>query len=129
MLADALYYVTSVFKPTSVIDVATLTGAQMIALGNQFAGVFTNSDDLWQELDVAGASERDRVWRMPLDEGYTSQISGTGMDVCNTGGRLAGACTAAIFLKRFVDGLIVDGSDAEDQDNIVRWAHIDIAGA
>lgn len=50
------------------------------------------------------------------------------MDVCNTGGRLGGSCTAAIFLKRFVDGLIVDGSDAENQENLVRWAHIDIAG-
>ncbi|GAA5981624.1 hypothetical protein JCM10908_004544 [Rhodotorula pacifica] len=128
VLADALYYATSQYKPHTVVDVATLTGACMIALGNQFSGVFTNSDSLWSELDAAGASERDRVWRMPLDEGYMSQINGTGMDLCNTGGRLAGACTAAIFLKRFVDGLIVDGSDNEQQDGLVRWAHIDIAG-
>jgi len=100
----------------------------MIALGNQFTGVFTNSDSLWAELDAAGAAERDRVWRMPLDEGYTKQIAGTGMDLCNTGGRLGGSCTAAIFLKRFVDGLIVDGSDNENQDGLIRWAHLDIAG-
>lgn len=62
----------------------------MIALGNQFTGVYTNSDDLFAELDVAAKSERDRIWRMPLDEGYMSQINGTGMDLCNTGGRLAG---------------------------------------
>jgi len=121
-----------------------------IACGNQFSGVFTNSDSLWNELNEAGAAERDRVWRMPLDEGYMSQISGTGMDLCNTGesdlvvsfsvrldterfhfdsgGRLGGACTAAIFLKRFVDGLIVDGSDNENQEGLIRWAHIDIAG-
>ncbi|GAA5935804.1 hypothetical protein JCM10213_003694 [Rhodosporidiobolus nylandii] len=127
-LADALYYASSQFKPHTVVDVATLTGAMMIALGNQFTGVFTNSDSLWSELDAAGAAERDRVWRMPLDEGYMSQINGTGMDLCNTGGRLGGACTAAIFLKRFVDGLIVDGSDAEEQDGLIRWAHLDIAG-
>ncbi|GAA5943638.1 hypothetical protein JCM1841_004591 [Sporobolomyces salmonicolor] len=127
-LADALYYASSQYKPSTIVDVATLTGAMMIALGNQFTGVFTNSDSLWSELDAAGNAERDRVWRMPLDEGYTSQINGTGMDLCNTGGRLGGACTAAIFLKRFVDGLIVDGSDNENQDELIRWAHLDIAG-
>ncbi|GAA5919901.1 hypothetical protein JCM6882_004742 [Rhodosporidiobolus microsporus] len=127
-LADALYYASSEFKPHTVVDVATLTGAMMIALGNQFTGVFTNSDSLWSELDAAGAAERDRVWRMPLDEGYYGQINGTGMDLCNTGGRLGGSCTAAIFLKRFVDGLIVDGSDAENQEGLIRWAHLDIAG-
>ncbi|GAA5878969.1 hypothetical protein JCM16303_007248 [Sporobolomyces ruberrimus] len=127
-LADALYYASSKFSPSTVIDVATLTGAMMIACGNQFSGVFTNSDSLWSELDAAGNSERDRVWRMPLDEGYMPQIAGTAMDLCNTGGRLGGACTAAIFLKRFVDGLIVDGSDNENQEGLIRWAHIDIAG-
>lgn len=57
----------------------------MIALGTQFTGVFTNSDSLWSELDVAANAERDRVWRMPLDEEYMSQINGTAMDLCNTG--------------------------------------------
>ncbi|KAK4046983.1 hypothetical protein OIV83_005669 [Microbotryomycetes sp. JL201] len=128
ILADALYYASSQFKPHTVVDVATLTGAMMIALGNQFTGVFTNSDSLWQELDAAGVAERDRVWRMPLDEGYMPQIGYSGMDLVNTGGRLAGSCTAAIFLKRFVDGLIVDGSDNENQSNLIRWAHMDIAG-
>ncbi|GAA5876625.1 hypothetical protein JCM8547_002424 [Rhodosporidiobolus lusitaniae] len=128
-LADALYYASSTYKPHTVVDVATLTGAMMIALGNQvLTGVFTNSDSLWSELDAAGNSERDRVWRMPLDEGYQSQINTTGMDLCNTGGRLGGACTAAIFLKRFVDGLIVDGTDNENQEGLIRWAHMDIAG-
>ncbi|GAA6027387.1 hypothetical protein JCM8097_007818 [Rhodosporidiobolus ruineniae] len=130
-LADALYYASSQFKPHTVVDVATLTGAMMIALGNQcmlVTGVFTNSDSLWSELDAAGAAERDRVWRMPLDEGYMGQINHTGMDLCNTGGRMGGSCTAAIFLKRFVDGLIVDGKDAEEQEGLIRWAHLDIAG-
>lgn len=100
----------------------------MIALGNQFTGVFTNSDSLWAEMNEAGLSERERLWRMPLDEGYMSQINGTGADLCNTGGRLGGACTAAIFLKRFVDGLIVDGVDNEDQEGLIRWSHFDVAG-
>lgn len=63
-MADALYYATSVYKPHTCIDVATLTGAMMIALGNQFTGVFTNSSELFAELDAAAASERDRVWRV-----------------------------------------------------------------
>ncbi|SCV74024.1 BQ2448_6456 [Microbotryum intermedium] len=140
ILADALYYASSTFKPSVVIDVATLTGAMMIALGNQFSGIFSNSDSLFSQLDVAAASEKDRVWRMPLDEGYLEQINTTNMDLNNTGGRLAGSATAAIFLKRFVDGLIVDGSDAEEgaeggtdggrgePGSLIKWAHIDIAG-
>lgn len=127
VLADALYYASHTFKPHTIIDAATLTGAIMIALGNQFVGVYTNSDALYSELEAASAAENCRIWKMPLDEGYTKQISGSGMDLINTGGRLAGSCTAAIFLKRFVDGLIVDGNDNEDENNI-RWAHCDIAG-
>lgn len=101
----------------------------MVALGNQFTGVFTNSDSLWNELNEAGNAEKERLWRMPLDEGYMSQIGGTGADLCNTGGRLGGACTAAVFLKRFVDGLIVDGVDNEDQENLIRYGHVDLAGS
>lgn len=101
----------------------------MIALGNQFTGVFTNSDSLWNELNEASQSERERLWRMPLDEGYMGQINGTGADLCNTGGRLGGACTAAIFLKRFVDGLIIDGVDNENQEGLIRWGHVDLAGS
>ena len=94
-----------------------------IALGEVYTGVFTNSDSLWRELDDAGEREHDRFWRMPLSEDYAVQISGSNADLCNTGGRPAGACTAALFLKSFVPGL--GGEDAEDK---VRWAHIDMAG-
>jgi aminopeptidase len=72
-------------------------------------------------------AEKDLVWRMPLSEGYMKQINKVDADLSNTGGRAAGACTAAIFLKRFVNGLIVDGNDMADAENI-RWAHVDIAG-
>ncbi|EJU02104.1 peptidase M17 leucyl aminopeptidase [Dacryopinax primogenitus] len=124
VLADALYYVTSEFKPHTVIDAATLTGAMMIALGEPYAGVFTNSDSLWNELQLSGKEEHDRFWRMPLDDDYVPQISQSNADLQNTGGRPAGACTAAIFLKAFVDGVEGEGS-AQPR---TRWAHVDIAG-
>jgi aminopeptidase len=126
VLADALYYASSEFNPHTVIDVATLTGAMMIAVGDLYTGVFSTSDELWQKLHAAGESEYDRFWRMPLDEDYAHQISSSNADLCNTGGRLAGSCTAALFLKAFVDGIEPKGG--EDQPG-VQWAHLDIAGA
>ncbi|KAI0782880.1 leucine aminopeptidase [Abortiporus biennis] len=125
ILSDALYYASTEFKPRTLIDVATLTGAMDIALGEIYSGVFTNSDDLWSELQQAGLEEHDRFWRMPLDEDYAPQISGSNADLCNTGGRPAGSCTAALFLKSFVEG--VESSDSESEPT-VRWAHLDIAG-
>lgn len=124
VLADALYYASTEFKPHTVIDVATLTGAMDTALGEIYTGVFTTSDTLWNRLSAAGESEYDRFWRMPLDEDYGPQIYSSNADLCNTGGRPAGACTAALFLKAFVDGL--EGKDGQEPS--VRWAHIDIAG-
>ncbi|KAG8996867.1 hypothetical protein FRB94_007997 [Tulasnella sp. JGI-2019a] len=122
VLSDAIYYATTTYKPKTVIDVATLTGAMVVALGTVYSGVFTNSDELWKELDLAGKETFDRFWRMPLDdEGYGPQIYGSNADLCNTGGKEAGSCTAALFLKHFVDG--IDKEDAK-----IRWAHIDIAG-
>ncbi|KIK35941.1 hypothetical protein CY34DRAFT_551488 [Suillus luteus UH-Slu-Lm8-n1] len=124
VLADALYYASTEFKPHTVIDVATLTGAMDIALGEVYTGVFTTSDALWNRLSVAGESEYDRFWRMPLDEDYGPQIYSSNADLCNTGGKPAGSCTAALFLKAFVDGI-----EAKDgQEPSVRWAHLDIAG-
>ncbi|OSX68126.1 hypothetical protein POSPLADRAFT_1052257 [Postia placenta MAD-698-R-SB12] len=125
VLADALYYGSTTFKPHTIVDVATLTGAMSVALGEAFTGVFTNSDSLWQELDRAGLREHDRFWRMPLDDEYGPQIHSSNADLCNIGGRAAGSCTAALFLKAFVDGVdpAEDGATAA-----VRWAHLDIAG-
>jgi len=122
VLSDAIYYATSTYKPKTVIDVATLTGAMVVALGGVYSGVFTNSDELWNELDVAGKETFDRFWRMPLDEeGYGPQIYSSNADLCNTGGRDAGSCTAALFLRSFVDGI-------DKEDATIRWAHLDIAG-
>ncbi|KZT41452.1 hypothetical protein SISSUDRAFT_1059392 [Sistotremastrum suecicum HHB10207 ss-3] len=123
VLADALYYTTTTYRPHTLVDVATLTGAVQVGLGHAFSGVFSNSDSLWDELNVAGEAEYDRFWRMPLDDEYGPQIYGSNADLCNTGGKPGGCCTAALFLKAFVDG--VDG-EAEDA---IRWAHIDIGGS
>ncbi|KAH9948312.1 cytosol aminopeptidase family, catalytic domain-containing protein [Amylocystis lapponica] len=125
VLADALYYGTSIYKPHTAIDVATLTGAVDVALGKVFTGVFTNSDSLWTELDAAGRTEYDRFWRLPLDEDYGPQIYSSNADLCNIGGRSAGSCTAALFLKAFVHG-VEPANDGEEC--AVRWAHLDIGG-
>ncbi|KAG7100151.1 hypothetical protein E1B28_001930 [Marasmius oreades] len=122
VLSDAIYYTGTEYKPHTLIDVATLTGAMMIAVGEHYSGVFSSSDELWQNLQEAGAHEYDRFWRMPLDEDYGPQIYSSNADLCNTGGRPAGSCTAALFLKNFVPGL-------ETDEPTIKWAHIDIAGA
>ncbi|KAI9442453.1 cytosol aminopeptidase family, catalytic domain-containing protein [Lactarius indigo] len=126
ILSDALYYTSTTYKPHTLIDVATLTGAMIIALGESYSGVFSTSDSLWEELRVAGETEYDRFWRMPLDEDFGPQIYSSNADLCNTGGRPAGSCTAALFLKAFVDG--IEPKAGEDVAPL-RWAHIDIAGS
>ncbi|KAG8804048.1 hypothetical protein FRC19_000165 [Serendipita sp. 401] len=124
VLADALTYVSREFKPHTLIDVATLTGAIQIALGEIFTGVFSTTDSLWSTLHAAGEAEYDRFWRMPLDEDFGPQIYKGMADLINTGGRPGGSCTAALFLKAFVDG--IEGKDGKAPE--VEWAHIDIAG-
>ncbi|KAI0770877.1 cytosol aminopeptidase family, catalytic domain-containing protein [Trametes elegans] len=126
ILSDALYYGSTEFKAHTVIDVATLTGSMDYGLGEAYSGVFTNSDSLWAELNVAGAREHDRFWRMPLDEEYGAQIYSGNADLVNTGGKRAGCCTAALFLKSFVEG--VEPTEGADEP-AVRWAHVDIAGS
>lgn len=115
VLCDVLWYAQQHFKPKAVVDLATLTGAIVISLGHHHAGLFSNSDDLAEELTKAGLAEGERVWRMPLGSEYDSLIKSKFADMRNIGGRAAGSITAAQFLKRFIK----DG---------VRWAHIDIAG-
>ncbi|TQV80670.1 leucyl aminopeptidase [Denitrobaculum tricleocarpae] len=115
VLADALWYTQEKFKPRMVIDLATLTGAIIIALGNSHAGVFSNDDDLAESLGKAGKSVGENVWRMPLSEDYDKLIDCDAADMKNIGGRGAGSITAAQFLQRFIQ-------------KDVPWAHIDIAG-
>ena len=113
VLCDALTYVKK-FDPEAVVDMATLTGACIIALGNQATGLLSNNDDLANELLAAGERTGDRAWRLPLWEEYQSQLDSNFADMQNIGGRPAGTITAACFLSRF----------AKDY----RWAHLDIAG-
>lgn len=115
VLADALWYTQDRFKPKFMIDLATLTGAMMVALGTQKAGVFSNDSDLPARLYSAGEQTGDHVWHMPIGPEYNKKLDSKEADVANIGGgRWGGAITAACFLERFV--------------NKVPWAHIDIAG-
>ncbi|KAF7340945.1 Leucine aminopeptidase [Mycena sanguinolenta] len=123
VLSDAIYYGSTEFNAHTLIDVATLTSAMDIALGEVFTGVFTTSDALWERLHAAGETEYDRLWRMPVDEDYGPQIYSSNADLQNTGGKPAGSCTAALFLKAFVHGL-----EPTDGSTPLAWAHIDTAG-
>ncbi|CAG8520255.1 5807_t:CDS:2, partial [Scutellospora calospora] len=144
ILADALYYTSSTYKPHSLVDVATLTGAMVIALGEFYSGVFTNSNRLWEQLLEAGKIANDPFWRMPLDSKYCEVLKKSIVaDLVNVGQRgMGGSCVAAIFLKEFVDGLTDDTNVNEEENNIeklidadadmdkkIRYAHIDIAGS
>lgn len=117
ILADAICYACKNWTPSSVVEMSTLTGAMDVALGYHFAGVFTNSESLWDALESSGKKAGDPFWRMPLDDAYKSQIKSNVADLKNVGGRSGGACTAAIFLKEFID---------KSQD--IPFAHVDIAG-
>jgi len=113
ILCDALTY-SRRFKPAVVVDIATLTGACVIALGAHTSAVMSNDDDLAAEIEEAGRRAEDRAWHMPMAEEYHDQLKSNFADFANACGRDGGAITAACFLAKFTDGL--------------RWAHIDIAG-
>ncbi|MEN9889013.1 MAG: Cytosol aminopeptidase [Pseudomonadota bacterium] len=113
VLCDALTYAER-YKPRAVIDIATLTGACVIALGAHRSGLFSSDDALAQALERAGEASEDRCWRMPLDEDYAEGLKSRFADVANVGGRAAGSVTAAKFLQRFAGKF--------------PWAHLDIAG-
>jgi leucyl aminopeptidase len=116
ILADAIWYAQDKFDPAAVIDLATLTGAVVVALGHEHAGLYANDDDLAQALIAAGQAEGEAVWRMPMGPGYDKLIDTPNADMKNIAGKpVAGSIVAAQFLKRFVR----DG---------VAWAHLDIAG-
>lgn len=114
VLADALWYTQDRFKPVFMVDLATLTGAIIIALGSENCGLFSNNTELADRIAAAGKDVGEQAWRMPLGDAYDKQINSDAADVKNIGGREAGSITAAQFLQRFV--------------NDVPWAHLDIAG-
>ena len=114
VLADVLWYCQQRFKPAFMVDLATLTGAIIVSLGHEYAGLFANDDALAKNLIAAGEATGEKVWRMPLAGAYDKMIDSDIADVKNIGGRDAGSITAAQFLQRFTNG--------------VPWAHLDIAG-
>jgi leucyl aminopeptidase len=114
VLADVMTYTQDRFKPKLVIDLATLTGAIIVALGKEHAGLFATDDKLAADIIAAGQATGEKVWRMPLDRAYDKMLDSKNADMKNIGGRNAGAITAAHFIGRFVKG--------------IPWAHIDVAG-
>ncbi len=114
VLVDLLSFIIDQFKPTEVIDTATLTGACVIALGNEISGLFCTDEKMASELLEAGEKALDSAWRMPLNAQFTQMLESRFADLANIGGRAGGACTAAAFLKEFVGD--------------TPWAHLDIAG-
>ena len=114
VLADVLWYCQQKFDPRFMVDLATLTGAMIVALGHEYAGMFSNDDALAQKLSAAGQATDEKVWRFPLDDAYDQLIRSDIADMKNIGGRPAGSISAAQFIQRFV--------------NKKPWAHLDIAG-
>lgn len=114
VLADALWYTQKRFKPQFMVDLATLTGAILVALGKEHAGLFSNNDELSLKLAGSGNQTGETIWRLPLGDAYDKMIDSETADMKNIGGRFAGSITAAQFLQRFV--------------NDVPWAHLDVAG-
>ncbi|MFN3864939.1 MAG: leucyl aminopeptidase [Erythrobacter sp.] len=115
VLCDALHWAQEQYDPARIIDLATLTGAMIISLGNEYGGMFANDDTLAAQLDAAGKASGDRLWRMPLGPNYDKLIDSPVADIKNIGPREAGSITAAQFLQRFIR-------------NGTPWAHLDIAG-
>jgi leucyl aminopeptidase len=115
VLSDAITYVQRTFKPSTVIDLATLTGAILVSLGHEWAGLFSNNEELASELLKAAGESGDKLWRMPLAESFDRLIDSPIADMKNVGPREGGSITAAQFIQRFVE-------------NGVRWAHVDMAG-
>jgi leucyl aminopeptidase len=113
VLADALWYCQDRFKPKFVVDLATLTGAIVVALGNDYGGLYSNNDELSDNLLSAAKATGDNLWRMPLPAAYEKQIESLAADMKNTGGRPGGSITAALFIQRFIKD--------------TPWAHLDIA--
>ena len=115
VLCDALHWVQENYNPEYIVDLATLTGAIIVSLGSEYAGLFSNSDELADKLTAAGKASGDPLWRFPLSKAYDKMIDSPIADMKNIGGKGAGSITAAQFLGRFIK----DG---------VKWAHLDIAG-
>ena len=114
ILCDALHYTVTKYKPDMMVDLATLTGACIVALGHHYAGLMTEDDDMAEALTVAGDKVHERLWRLPLNDEMRKLLEGKDADLCNIGPPYAGTITAGAFLSNFVGD--------------TKWAHLDIAG-
>lgn len=114
-MADALVYADQTLKCEEILELSTLTGSCMSALGTAMAGLFTKDDEMAETLSSLAASSGDRLWRLPMEESYAEELKSKLADLKNIGGRFAGATTAALFLQNFV----------EDS----KFAHVDMAGS
>jgi leucyl aminopeptidase len=114
VLGDVLWYCQERFHPEFMVDLATLTGGIIVALGHEYAGLFSNDDGLAQKLQASGSAWGEKVWRMPLGDAYDKMLRSEIADMKNVGGRAGGSISAACFIQRFTNG--------------VPWAHLDIAG-
>ncbi|KAJ1966273.1 hypothetical protein GGI12_000178 [Dipsacomyces acuminosporus] len=134
VLADALHYTVETHKPKALVDVATLTGAMVVALGEFYTGVFTPSPALWQTIETASKKTDEAVWRMPLHDVWDSMLKSPVADLSNIGNKAeAGSCTAAAFLRQFVHGPRLPKlpkilGEQNSDETLPRWAHLDIAG-
>jgi len=115
VLADAVAYVQRNYQPSTIIDLATLTGAILVSLGHEFAGLFSNDEQLAEKLMQAADESGDKLWRMPLGDAFDRLLDSPIADMKNVGPREGGSITAAQFIKRFIE-------------NGTKWAHLDIAG-
>ena len=114
VLGDVLWYCQERFEPAFMVDLATLTGGIIVSLGHEYAGLFSNNDELAQNLLATGTAWGEKLWRMPLGDAYDKMLRSEIADMKNVGGRPGGSISAACFIQRFV--------------NNVPWAHLDIAG-
>lgn len=115
VLADVLHYARTKYKPKAMVNLATLTGAILVALGHEYGGMFSNDDEVAEQLSLAAETSTEKLWRFPLSPVYDKMLTSKYADMKNIGGRLAGSITAGQFLQRFVGD--------------TPWAHLDIAGA
>ena len=128
VLADVMSYCQDRFAPAAMVDLATLTGAIIVALGHENAGLFSNDDELAARITAAGKNTGEACWRMPLGDAYDKQIKSDIADMKNVGGRPGGSISAAQFLQRFVGGGNGKDKDKGAANGHVPWAHLDIAG-
>jgi leucyl aminopeptidase len=126
VLGDALAWGIEQYKPAAVVDLATLTGGVVVALGKTMAGVLSNSDELVEELNAAATTAGEKIWRLPIGEDQRDYIKSEPADIVNSGGREGHPLQGGAFLSFFVPG--GTGDLPEGRNGLVPWAHLDIAG-